>query len=124
MGMDQTLLIGDFQEIELKKCSFLHTYVGNIHNKKLRWNSCETLSKKDILNLKEKLQKILSNRELAPKLLPTSKIEGCFEGINPAFTTGSVEYDSGYFYDIEYLLDFLKEIPETKLDDDNLYFSD
>lgn len=125
MGMDQCLIVGNYEDIELRKCSFLHTYVGEKRKKKLGFCSCEYLTKEELRELREKLERVKNNPQLALELLPTSKIEGCFEGINPAFTTGSLEYNSSYFYDVERLLTFLEPLNIESLGEyDVVYSSD
>lgn len=80
------------EEIYWRKANQIHKwFVSNIQN---GVDNCAMyyVSKKSLYELKELCEKVLENKNLANKLLPT--VSGFF--------FGSVEYDEWYFKDLEY----------------------
>jgi hypothetical protein len=95
MGLDQEIDAGDYF-IEFTKSNFVHNFFEKKLNRRIL--NCEyvDITKDMIIELKEACERVIENHELAKELLPTKRFK-VFEGINPAFTTGTDKYDGSYY---------------------------
>ena len=76
----------------LRKANAIHHYIVDTHADGVDDCQVIALDSDDLKALHDRVKAVLSDRSLAPELLPTS----------PGFFFGSLEYDDWYFDQLEY----------------------
>lgn len=106
MGLDITITIGKTSH-DFRKRNWLMPFVENAIDREVE--NCEyyELSKETMIDLLDRIDKVLADHDFAEELLPTEV--GCFYG--------NTDYNEQYFEDLQDAKDKLEE--EVKAMDDN-----
>lgn len=117
MGLDQSISAG-YPDLEFTKCNFAHSFFEKELGREIKNCEYADITIKMVIKLRNYCKEVTAHynkgdgEEYAKKLLPIKEF-GVFKRINPAFTTGTVDYDGSYYRNVQYLgerLDWFLEL--------------